>query len=108
MNDLFMQIIRVEEKANLPQKIKKQTHRKGDQICGYQSRSRQGELKESSRSSAGKESGCNAGDMGSIPVSGRSLGEGKGNPLQYPCLENPMDRGAWRASAHGVTRIGHD
>ena len=45
--------------------------------------------------SDGKESACNAGDPGSIPGSGRSLGEGNGNPLQYSCLENPMDRGAW-------------
>ena len=43
----------------------------------------------------GKASACNAGDLGSIPGSGRSLGEGNGNPLQYSCLENPMDRGAW-------------
>ena len=43
-------------------------------------------------SSVGKESACNAGDLGSIPGSGRSPGEGNGNPLQYSCLENPMDR----------------
>ena len=49
----------------------------------------------------------NAGDtrdVGSIPGSGRSPGEGNGNPLQYPCLENPMDRGAWRATVHGVAK----
>ena len=45
--------------------------------------------------SDGKESACNAGDPGSIPGSGRSPGEGNGNPLQYYCLENPKDRGAW-------------
>ena len=45
-------------------------------------------------SSVGKESACNAGDSGSIPGSGRSPGEGNGNPLQYSCLENPMDGGA--------------
>ena len=56
----------------------------------------------------GKESACNAGDLGSIPGSGRSLGEGNVNPLQYSCLENPMDRGAWQATVHGVTRVGHD
>ena len=50
----------------------------------------------------GKESSCNAGDMGSIPGSGRSPGEGHGSPLQYSCLENPMDRGAWRAAVRGV------
>ena len=44
--------------------------------------------------SDGKESACNAGDLGSIPGSGRSPGEGNGNPLQHSCLENPMDRGA--------------
>ena len=52
--------------------------------------------------SEGKASACNAGDPGSIPGSGRSLGEGNGNPLQYSCLENPMDRGAWWATVHGV------
>ena len=45
--------------------------------------------------SSGKESACNAGDMGFFLGSGRSLGEGNGYPLQYSCLENPMDRGAW-------------
>ena len=49
-----------------------------------------------------KESACNVGDLGSIPGSGRSPGEGNGNPLQYSCLENPMDRGAWWATVHGV------
>ena len=53
-------------------------------------------------SSVGKESASNAGDLGSIPGWGRSPGEGNGNPLQYSCLENPMDRGAWRATVHGV------
>ena len=54
-----------------------------------------------------KESTCNvgdAGDMGSVPGSGRSLGGGHGNALQYSCLENPMDRGAWRATVHGVAK----
>ena len=54
--------------------------------------------------SDGKESACNAGHPGLISVSERSLGEGNGNPLQYSCLENSMDRGAWRAIVHGVTR----
>ena len=54
-------------------------------------------------SSNGKESACNAGDLGSILGLGRSSGEGNGNPLQYSCLGNPMDRGAWRATVHGVT-----
>ena len=53
---------------------------------------------------AGKESACNVGDLGSDPGLGRSPGEGKGNPLQYSCLENPMDRGAWWAAVHGVAK----
>ena len=52
----------------------------------------------------GKESARNAGDLGSIPGSGRSSGEGNGNPLQYSCLENSMDRGAWQAAVHGVPK----
>ena len=55
-------------------------------------------------SSDGKAVAYNAGDPGLIPGSGRSPGEGNGNPLQYPCLENPMDRGAWRATVHGVSK----
>ena len=51
---------------------------------------------------------CDAGDPVSIPGSGRSPGEGNGNPLQYSCLENPMDRGSWWAIVHGVTRVGHN
>ena len=54
--------------------------------------------------SDGKESTCNAGDPGSIPGSGRSPGEGNGYLFQYSCLENPMDRGAWRATVHGITK----
>ena len=46
--------------------------------------------------------------MGSIPGSERSPGKGNDNPLQYSCLGNPMDRGAWQATVHEVTRIGHD
>ena len=49
-----------------------------------------------------------ARDVGSIPGSGRSPGKGNGNPLQYFCLENLVDRGAWQATVHGVTRVGHD
>ena len=52
--------------------------------------------------SDGKESACKVGDPGSILGSGRSPGEGNGNLLQYSCLENPMDRGVWRATIHGV------
>jgi len=59
-------------------------------------------------SSVGKESACNARDLGLIPGSGRSPGKGNGSSLQYSCLENPMDRGAWQAIVHGVARVGHD
>ena len=54
--------------------------------------------------SDGKASVYNAGDPGSIPGLGRSAGEGNGNPLQYYCLENPMDRGAWQATVHVVAK----
>ena len=54
--------------------------------------------------SESKESACNAGDPNSILGSGRSPGEGNGNPLQYSCLENSMDRGAWWAAVHGVAK----
>ena len=50
------------------------------------------------------ESACNVGDPGLIPWSGRSPGEGNGNPLQYSCLENPMDGGTWQATVHGVAK----
>ena len=55
--------------------------------------------------SDGKASAYNAGDLGSTPGSGRSSGEGNGNPLQYSCLENPMDRGAW---SMGWQRVRHN
>ena len=51
-----------------------------------------------------KASACNAGDLGSISGLGRSPGEGNDNPLQYSCLENPMDRGTWWAAIHGVAK----
>ena len=54
--------------------------------------------------SEGKASACNVGDPGWIPGLGRSPGEGNGNPLQYSCLENPMDRGAWWATVHGIAK----
>ena len=56
-------------------------------------------------SSVGKESACNAGDMGSIPGLGRSPGEGNGYPLQYSCLENIMNRGAWQGTVHGAAKL---
>ena len=58
------------------------------------------------RNSIGKESACNAADMGSISELGRSPGEGNGNPLQYSYLENLMHRGAWWTTLHGVERVG--
>ena len=58
--------------------------------------------------SVGKESACNAGDLGSIPGVGRFHGEGNSNPLQDSCLENPTDRGAWQAMVHGVSRVGQN
>ena len=54
--------------------------------------------------SDGKEFACNAGDPGSIPGLGRSPGEGNSNPLQYSCLENPIDSGAWQTTVHGVAK----
>ena len=54
--------------------------------------------------SGGKESTCNAGDLGLIPGLGRSPGGRNGNPLKYSCLENPMDRGAWWATVHRVAK----
>ena len=66
-------------------------------------------------SSVGRQSACNAGDpacntgdLGAIPGSGRSPGEGHGDPLQYPCLEHPTDRGAWCATVHAVASVGHN
>ena len=55
-----------------------------------------------------KESTCSMGNLGSIPGLGRSPGGGHGNPLQYSYLENPMDRGAWKATVHGIANVGHD
>ena len=59
-------------------------------------------------SSVSKESACNAGDLGSNPRLGRFPGEGNSNVLQYSCLENPMDRGDWRATVYGVKRVRYD
>ena len=56
----------------------------------------------------GKKSACKAKDLGLIPITGRSPGKGHGNPFQYSCLENPLDRGAWWASVCGSQRVGHD
>ena len=61
-------------------------------------------LKDFPGGSDGKASVYNAGDLGLIPGLGRSPGEGNGNPLQYYCLENPMDRGAWQATVYGVAK----
>ena len=59
-------------------------------------------------SSVGKKSACNAGEPGSIPRLGRSSGEGNDSPLQYSCLKNPMDRGAWQATVRRVARVRYD
>ena len=61
-------------------------------------------MKEVPGGSDGKESACNAGDLGSIPGLGRSPGEGNGNPLQYSFLESSMSRGAWQATVPGVEK----
>ena len=62
-------------------------------------------MKWASKWLSGKESACQpTGDAGSIPRSGRSPGEGHGNPHQYPCLENPVDRGAWQAVVRGTAK----
>jgi len=58
--------------------------------------------------SVGKETACNTGDLGSIPGLGRSPGDGNGNPLQYSCLGNPMDRRDCWATVHGVDRVRHN
>ena len=70
---------------------------------------RQGFIRGFPGGSAGKESTGNAGDLGSIPGWGRPSGEGIGYPLQYSCLENPVDRGAWKPlQSVGLQRVGHD
>ena len=79
------------------------------QVLGSRnSGSRQDEVAASSGrfpcSSVGKEYACSAGDLGLIPGLGRSPGEANGNPLQYPCMENLMDREAWWTAVHGVTK----
>ena len=65
-------------------------------------------LKSFSGSSVGKESACSAGNLGSIPRLGRWTEEGNDNPLQYSCLENPMDRGAWQVTTMWLVRAGYD
>ena len=59
-------------------------------------------------SSVSKSPACNSGDPGLIPGLGRSPGEENGTPFQYSCLENPVDRGPWQATVHGVARVGHN
>ena len=61
-------------------------------------------VKNLEKTSVVKNPPANAGDAGSVPGSGRSPGEGNANPLQYSCLENPMDRGAWQATVYWVTK----
>ena len=92
----------------------KQIHRFIKQTYGYQ-RGWRGRDKSGGwdyhihpHGSDSKESDCNAGDLGSILGLGRTPGRGHGNPLQYSCLENTMDRGAWQATVQGSQRVGHD
>ena len=78
-------------------------------VCDYWVTSRREQdqgshLSFSEHYSDGEESTCSAGDSGLIPGSGRSPGEGNGNPLQYSCLKTFMDRGAWQATVHGVAK----
>ena len=72
---------------------------------GSQELSEGGSLGLPPSGSHGKNPACNAGDLGSIPGSGRSLRGGQGNPLQYSCLGNPMGRAVWWPTIHGVTKI---
>ena len=67
----------------------------GNSYCSFQFGNHHGVYMYFPGGSDGKASACNAGDLGSIPGLGRSSGKGNGNALQYSCLENPMDRGAW-------------
>jgi len=69
-----------------------------------QEKQKTGKMWDFPSGSVGKESTCNAGDPVLISGLGRSPGEGNLNPLQYSCLENAMDRGAWRATVYGVTK----
>ena len=88
-----MRVKKVSEKVSLKLNIKKRKKKNyKKQITGFPG------------GSDDKKSACNAGDLGSIPGSGRSPGEGTGNPLQYSYLENSMDRGAWRAIVHRVAK----
>ena len=67
-----------------------------------------GVFEEIHTGSDGKESTCNAGDLGSVLGSGRSSGVGNGNPLQYSCLKNSLGKGAWQATVCGSQRVGHN
>ena len=86
-------------------KAKKTMFQRGEKTVLINSTKRLGVF---SGSSDGEESACNAGDLGLIPGSGRPAGEGNDNPLQYSCLENPMDRGGWWATVHGSQRVRHN
>ena len=84
------------KQQTLPMKVQhKQKQHKKLTLCLY---------KDFPGDSDGKESTCNVGDLGSIPGLGRCPGEENGNPLQSPCLENPMDRGAWQSTVHRVAK----
>ena len=87
--------------SNRPKTTEKQMIKQKDKYYKYYYQTMPGGFPYSS---VGKESACNAGDPGSIPGLGRSPGEGTGNPLQYSCLENTIDREAWWAMVYGIAK----
>ena len=99
--------MRLEESQQLSDKhrqcIKKQRHYFADKGPSSQSYGFSIALRFPGGSD-GKEPAYSVGDLGLIPGPGRSPGEGNGNPLQYSCLENPMDREAWQATVHGIAK----
>ena len=92
----------------LAEKISSKKHEQGEYIIVLQYRTDKWIIVKHNEGfpsgSDGKESACSVGDLGSIPGSGESPGEGNDNPLQYSCLENPMERGAWQAAVYGVAK----
>ena len=92
-------------RAAVSQKLGRNTHlQKSAGILNENRVRRRFKSHDSPGGSDSKVSACNAGGPGSIPGSGRSPGEGNGNPFQYSCLKNPMDGGTWWAAVHGVTK----
>ena len=95
-------------KEALAEKISSKKHEQGEYIIVLQYRTDKWIIVKHNEGfpsgSDGKESACSVGDLGSIPGLGKSPGEGKGNPFQYPCQENSMDGRAWQATVHRVTK----